>query len=69
MIGCLRTRVGKQPIITFYFEFENDLSFITPRPGRGRSSITYYDLLINAQIICVCRIANSGYPDEIPHLR
>ena len=27
MIGCLRTRVRKQPIITFYFESENELKF------------------------------------------
>ena len=27
MIGCLRTRVRKQPIIALYFEFENDLKF------------------------------------------
>ena len=25
MIGCLRTRVRKQPIIALYFEFENEL--------------------------------------------
>ena len=25
MIGCLRTRVREQPIIVFYFEFENKL--------------------------------------------
>ena len=27
MIGCLWTRVRKQPIITIYFEFENELKF------------------------------------------
>ena len=27
MIGCLRTRVRKQPIIALYFEFENRLKF------------------------------------------
>ena len=27
MIGCLRTRVRKQPIITLYFESENELNF------------------------------------------
>ena len=27
MIGCLRTRVRKQPIIALYFEFENELKF------------------------------------------
>ena len=25
MIGCLRTRVRKQPIIALYYEFENEL--------------------------------------------
>ena len=27
MIGCLRTRVRKQPLIALYFEFENELKF------------------------------------------
>ena len=27
MIGCLRTRVHKQPIIALYFEYENELKF------------------------------------------
>ena len=27
MIGCLRTRVRKQPIIALYFEVENELKF------------------------------------------
>ena len=27
MIGCLRTRVRKQPIVTFDFEFETVLKF------------------------------------------
>ena len=27
MIGCLRTRVRKKPIIALYFEFENELKF------------------------------------------
>ena len=27
MIGCLRTRVRKQPIIAHYFESENELKF------------------------------------------
>ena len=33
MIGCLRTRVRKQPTITLYFELENKLNLITLRPG------------------------------------
>ena len=44
MIGCLRTRVRKQPIIALYFEFENESEFeckdqesiqssTTPGPG------------------------------------
>ena len=27
MIGCLRTRVRKQPIIALYFESENEIKF------------------------------------------
>ena len=30
MIGCLRIRVRKQPIITLYFEFETVLKFNNP---------------------------------------
>ena len=33
MIGCLRARARKQPIIALYFEFENGLNFITSGPG------------------------------------
>ena len=32
MIGCLRTRARKQPIIALYFEFEMELKFYTSRP-------------------------------------
>ena len=28
MIGCLQTRVRKQPIIALYFESENELKFL-----------------------------------------
>ena len=31
MIGCLRTRVRKQPIIELYFESENEAKFYKPR--------------------------------------
>ena len=30
MIGCLRTRVRNQPIISLYFESENELTFYNP---------------------------------------
>ena len=33
MVGCLRTRVSKQPIIALYFEFETVLKFYNLRPG------------------------------------
>ena len=33
MIGCLRTRVSTQPIIAFYFEFENVLKFYNREAG------------------------------------
>ena len=32
MIGCLRTRVRKQPIVALYFESELVLKLITSRP-------------------------------------
>ena len=34
MIGCLRTRVRKQPIIALYFEFETVLKFYNLRADR-----------------------------------
>ena len=33
MIGFLRTRIRKQPIIALYFEFENELKFYNLGPG------------------------------------
>ena len=33
MIGCLRTRVRKQPIIVLYYEFETVLKLYNPRVG------------------------------------
>ena len=33
MIGCLRTRVHKQPIIALYFESENELKFYNLEAG------------------------------------
>ena len=33
MIGCLQTRVRKQPIIALYFEFENELKFYNLEAG------------------------------------
>ena len=42
MIGRLRTRVGKQPIIALYFELENELKFYNLE---ARSRIQIYALL------------------------
>ena len=33
MIGCLRTRVRKQPIIALYFESENELKLYNLEAG------------------------------------
>ena len=40
MIGCLRTRVCKQPIIALYFEFETVLKFynLEARSHSGKQS-------------------------------
>ena len=35
MIGCLRKRVRKQPIIGLYFEFENELKFYNLKARTG----------------------------------
>ena len=43
MIGCLRTRVRKQPIIVLYFEFENELKFYNLE---ARADTAFY--------VCVC---------------
>ena len=42
MIGCLRTRVRKQPIIAIYFEFENELMFLTSGPDPPSSNFRFY---------------------------
>ena len=34
MIGCLRTRVRKQPIIAIYFESEDELKFYNLKAKR-----------------------------------
>ena len=44
MIGCMRTRVRKQPIIALYFKSENELKFITSRPVLVRTMFHSYDL-------------------------
>ena len=38
MIGCLRRRVRKQPIIGLYFEFENELKFYKLEARYSRNS-------------------------------
>ena len=40
MIGCLLTRVRKQPITAFYFEFENELKFYSFSLRKNSSFIT-----------------------------
>ena len=45
MIGCLRTRVRKQPIITFYFEFENELKIYNL--GARPTGVVLFSLLSN----------------------
>ena len=48
MIGCLRTRVRKQPIVVLYFEFETVLKFYNLETRTFRQSIT---CSVNALII------------------
>ena len=51
MIGCLRTRIRKQPIIALYFESENELKF--------------YNIEARAVIHKrLLRTANREYPDQ-----
>ena len=42
MIGCLRTRVRKQPIIELYFESETVLKFFNPEAW----SIYYFNCIV-----------------------
>ena len=50
MIGCLRTRVRKQPIITLYFEFSGSLFVIT----RLRSVDLLFGVLhIGCGVLCL----------------
>ena len=41
MIGCLQTRVHKQPIVTLYFEFETVLKFYSPKAWTGHSAYAF----------------------------
>ena len=48
MIGCMRTRVRKQPIIALYFESENELKLYNLEAevssgARGLLLIIYFD--------------------------
>ena len=40
MIGCLRTRVHKQPIIALYFDSENELKFY------NLEALLFYDIVL-----------------------
>ena len=42
MIGCLRTRVRKQPIIALYFESENELKFYNLEDWFGDHTDDFY---------------------------
>ena len=53
MIGCLRTRVRKQPIIVFYFESENELKFYNLE-ARSLGSVSSSDVSI--YVVNVCHI-------------
>ena len=43
MIGCLRTRVRKQPIIALYFESENELKLYNLEARNG-SKVNYIEI-------------------------
>ena len=40
MIGCLRTRIRKQPIIALYFESENELKIISRPDNVGMRTLS-----------------------------
>ena len=40
MIGCLQTRVRKQPVFALYFEFENELNFYNLKAGARHETLT-----------------------------
>ena len=42
MIGCLQTRVRKQPSISLYFEFETLLKFYNLETGHPQTSLLRY---------------------------
>ena len=60
MIGCLRTCVRKQPIISLYFEFENELKFYNlwawsevPKKGFSRNKAAHLKkYILYVKILC-----------------
>ena len=49
MIGCLRTRVRKQPIIVLYFDSENDLKFYNLE---ARANVTLPGVMQHYHMYC-----------------
>ena len=56
MIGCLRTRVRKQPIIALYFESENELEFynLEARMHAERTNVTSECDLTHLRFLVFC---------------
>ena len=54
MIGCLRTRVRKQPIIALYFESENEVKFYNLEAWFVVTRSDAIAWLYPAELIVVC---------------
>ena len=74
MIGCLRTRVRKQPIITLYFESENKLKFYslkawlqTPiQNGCALVSVLLFAASLNESIKDILHVTERVEPARTP---
>ena len=59
MIGCLLTRVRKQPIIALYFESENELKLYNLRPDCIPEIVFLHSFLNFFKHFIVCALLNS----------
>ena len=70
MIGCLRTRVGKQPIIALYFESENELKFynLEARKGPDQPATTHQGFFSGVSGAIIRPLSQWQMPTFFPNL-
>ena len=69
MIGCLRTRVREQPIITLYFESENELKFYNLEAWSTVVQLKKRDWIQNLMCWRICQKFHEIIKHGILHLK